>query len=538
MVNKYRDVVRMTLFGRHDKNLNDTTSIYQGYDRYQTTTAGGGVTGLNFSNYGTVGFSTSPNVYLSNATNTNIPALTSTLSNTVVSSPIASLNIVSGGANFTGAPNLFIFGGGNPTTNATATCTQNAGIVNAVTLTNAGVAYTSIPSVAWYGGGIVNITANITTGLLTSFTITASPNFTTAPTIVITGGGGITQTTTCTLNNNLINTIALPANTNYPTPPNIYIFGGIGQNALIITATMYNQMNNVLFYNNTIGAFQSQPTISYNGGGVINITATMNGGNTIVTGFNITNGGYAGCFTSPPTIVISGAGGYAYTTCTLNNGQINAINLPVTGGNNTFNGVPTVSVYGGGLPTVLSATLNPYNITIGGNSAYQNIKKLRFDFNQEFQSIRLATGAVMFLEFIRMPALTNLSTCYKNLRVVGAQDITVFDSTQGTTGNPILFTCEGGNVATNYFLSNTEYSRLPVPPNFLNRGYLEFELDTVLTGANGGTVFTNAQLNDLIIKVVIAEPDINNTQDNNLAPEYNKTDYQIQRVYNKQPLRK
>ena len=30
MVHKYRDVIRMTLFGRHDKNIADTTSIYQG----------------------------------------------------------------------------------------------------------------------------------------------------------------------------------------------------------------------------------------------------------------------------------------------------------------------------------------------------------------------------------------------------------------------------------------------------------------------------------------------------------------------------
>ena len=536
MVNKYRDVIRMTLFGRHDKNLNDTTSIYQGYDRYQTTT-GGGVTGLTYSNYGTVGFSTSPNVYLSNSTNTNLAALTSTLSTTVVSSPIASLNIVIGGANFTGAPNLFIFGGVNPTTNATAACTQNAGSVNTVTLTNAGVAYTAIPSIAWYGGGIANITANITTGLLTSFTITASPTFTSPPTIVITGGDGITQTTTCTLNNNLINAIPLPANTNYPTAPNIYILGGLGQNALIITASMYYQVNNVLFYNNTIGSFQAQPTISYNGGGVINITPTVNGGNTIVTGFNITNGGYHGCFSAAPTIVISGAGGFAYTTCTLTNGVITAITLPVTGGTNTFSGVPTVSVYGGGLSTS-TASLNPYSITVGGYSPYQNIKRLRFDLNQEFQSIKIANGAVMFLEFIRMPALSALSTCYKNLRVIGAQNITVCDSTQGTTGNPILFTCEGGNTAINYFLSNTEYSRLPVPPNFLNRGYIEFELDTVLTAANNGGVYTAAQLNDLIIKIVIAEPDITNTQDHNLAPEYTKEDFQIQRVYNKQPFRR
>jgi hypothetical protein len=251
-----------------------------------------------------------------------------------------------------------------------------------------------------------------------------------------------------------------------------------------------------------------------------------------ITSFTITNGGYTGCFSSPPTIVLSGTG-YTTTTCTLTNGVITAIANPAN--NNVFTGAPTVSVLGGGLPTA-TATLNPYNITTGGYSLYQNIKRLRFDLNQEYQSIKLANGAVMFLEYIRMPALSNLSTCYKNLRVIGGQNMNVFDSTQGTTGNGILFTCEGGNVATNYFLSNTEYSRLPVPPNFLNRGYIEFELDTVLTAANNNTVFTAAQLNDLIIKVVIAEPDQTKTQDENLAPDYNKTDYQIQRVYNKKPL--
>ena len=61
-----------------------------------------------------------------------------------------------------------------------------------------------------------------------------------------------------------------------------------------------------------------------------------------------------------------------------------------------------------------------------------------------------------------MPALSNLSTCYKTLPVIGAQNINVFDSTQGTTGNPILFTCEGGNNTKSYNLSNTEYSRLQI----------------------------------------------------------------------------
>ena len=77
MVNKYRDVIRMTLFGRHDKNLNDTTSIYQGYDRYQQTTTGGGVTGLTFSKY----YPTAPNIYILGGTGQNALIFTATMCN-------------------------------------------------------------------------------------------------------------------------------------------------------------------------------------------------------------------------------------------------------------------------------------------------------------------------------------------------------------------------------------------------------------------------------------------------------------------------
>ncbi len=44
--------------------------------------------------------------------------------------------------------------------------------------------------------------------------------------------------------------------------------------------------------------------------------------------------------------------------------------LPLPLANNAFTGVPTVSVYGGVLPTT-TATWNPYNLTIGAYSFYQ-----------------------------------------------------------------------------------------------------------------------------------------------------------------------
>ena len=105
IVHKYRDVIRMTLFGRHDKNINDATSIYQGYDRYATTTTGGGVNSFSVNNNGTVGFGTIPNVYISNATNTNIPALTSTLTTNITT--VYALTITTPSTGFTSNPTLF-----------------------------------------------------------------------------------------------------------------------------------------------------------------------------------------------------------------------------------------------------------------------------------------------------------------------------------------------------------------------------------------------------------------------------------------------
>ena len=532
MVLKYRDVIRMTLFGRHDKLLNDTTSIYQGYDRYATTTTGGGVNSFSF-NQNTYLFTASPTIFVNNSSSYNNiltqpqPILTNYYSK--------SITITNAGNYTTGTPNVYL---SDTNLGMTITATETGGYITGFTITNPGnILFSSAPNVVISGGGGAGATASCqinSNGVLTGLTIInggTTNTYATNPTYYFSGGGiNLIAVITANAISSITNTSTFTMTNGTAINMSFVGGGGTGGGAANISFGRYlTGITSALPY----GTFQSTPTISYSGGD-INITPQMNGGNTIITGFNITAGGSG--FTSAPTILLSGTG-YAYTTCTLTNGVITAITLPLTGGNNLFTGIPTVSVYGGGLPTA-TMTLNPYNITTGGYSLYQNIKRLRFDLNQEFQAIRIANGAVIFLEFVRMPALTNLSTCYKNLRVIGAQNITVFDSTQGTTGNPVLFTCEGGNNAVNYFLSNTEYSRLPVPPNFLNKGYIEFELDTVLTAANGGNVFTANQLNDLIIKVVIAEPDLSQTQDETLAPEYNKTDYQIQRVYNKQPLRK
>jgi hypothetical protein len=115
----------------------------------------------------------------------------------------------------------------------------------------------------------------------------------------------------------LINAITLPgANLAYTTAPTIYILGGAGTGALLLTPVMYYKINNIAPTIKPSGTFISQPSISFNGGGLIDTIATMNAGNTIVTGFTFTNGGYTNCFATAPTIVLSRSDGYATTTCT------------------------------------------------------------------------------------------------------------------------------------------------------------------------------------------------------------------------------
>jgi hypothetical protein len=150
MVNKYRDVIRMTFFGRHDKNLTDTSSIYQGYDRALTTTTGGGISSISVFNIGTTYFSAVPNVYVANASNINIPAITTTT--LTASSPILTIAVNTGGTGWTTAPNVYIYGTG---TGAAATATVAAGAITAITMTNNGSGYTTAPVVSFNGGGFI-----------------------------------------------------------------------------------------------------------------------------------------------------------------------------------------------------------------------------------------------------------------------------------------------------------------------------------------------------------------------------------------------
>jgi hypothetical protein len=90
-------------------------------------------------------------------------------------------------------------------------------------------------------------------------------------------------------------------------------------------------------------------------------------------------------------------------------------------------------------------------ITIGGYSHNWWL------FIIELQSVKLANGSVLSLDISAKPqyvCIIKFVSITKKLRLIGAKDINELDSTQGSTGNPSLLSCEAGNNATNIFKTN------------------------------------------------------------------------------------
>ena len=144
----------------------------------------------------------------------------------VVAGQVSAIILSDTGSGYTSAPTVGFTGGGG--TGAAATATVSNGpypttypntysriqstsltfappavtTVGSVTVTNAGAGYTTVPTVAFSGGGGTGAaaTATIAGGRVSGITVTnQGANYTSAPTVAITGGGGAGATGTAVL---------------------------------------------------------------------------------------------------------------------------------------------------------------------------------------------------------------------------------------------------------------------------------------------------------------------------------------------------
>ena len=131
-------------------------------------------------------------------------------------------------------------------------------------MTNFGNGFTAIPSIAWNGGGIMNITASMNgvNTIITGFTITTSPTFTTAPTILLYDGTNAIKTT-CTITTNAITAIELPTFYAFVGPVTVYIVSGTGAGASLLSLrpNMGQLLNSIILPTTPYGAFIAAPTL-------------------------------------------------------------------------------------------------------------------------------------------------------------------------------------------------------------------------------------------------------------------------------------
>ncbi len=111
----------------------------------------------------------------------------------------ASFTIAGGTTVYSTVPTVTITGGGG--SGATATATLTSGIVSSITITNAGVGYTSAPTIAFSGGTVTNAGTNPTgTGNATNFVVSGiqvtnpGSGYTSAPSVTFSSGTGTTAT--------------------------------------------------------------------------------------------------------------------------------------------------------------------------------------------------------------------------------------------------------------------------------------------------------------------------------------------------------
>jgi hypothetical protein len=146
---------------------------------------------------------------------------------------IARVNITAVGSSYSSVPTVAFSGGGG--TGAAATAIVAANAVTSVTITAGGSGYTSHPSVGFTGGGGAGATGNavLTNGAVTSITITTGGSgYTSVPSVVFTGGGGTGAAGTVVLASNAVTSITMTnTGTGYTSAPTVAFSGGGGTGA-------------------------------------------------------------------------------------------------------------------------------------------------------------------------------------------------------------------------------------------------------------------------------------------------------------------
>ena len=177
-----------------------------------------------------------------------------------------------------------------------------------------------------------------------------------------------------------------------------------------------------------------------------------------------------------------------------------------------------------------------YSRTIDNLTTFENCKRYRFNLNNLFCNVQLGLNSVVVVDSISTPtSVTAIADSFRYVRICDISD-NVYDTERKDNNNAIVLISKTVNSYTDFsFLKNSKKFR--IPPNFLSKGYVEFEVSLLVsTNITSNIRFTDS---DFACSILIYEEDFEDSNDtllaapvpreppnkyfNNYFPNYNNT---------------
>ena len=163
------------------------------------------------------------------------------------------------------------------------------------------------------------------------------------------------------------------------------------------------------------------------------------------------------------------------------------------------------------------------------NNNIINSKRMRFTLNNSLNDVKLSQNAKCVLEACHIPNITNLTNNLVYLRLVASSQDKTFDTAKYLNGNPVILSTivHSSSVSPNVIYNATDFFySLNVASNFLEKGYLELELECITTTQNIDFI-TNQPLQFFYISLIIIDQDPELTKDLTLAPPIDYNNYNV-----------
>lgn len=216
--------------------------------------------------------------------------------------------------------------------------------VESIDVTLPGDGFTTAPAVIIAGGGGEDAKAECTLSAKVHSIVVTSPGegYTSPPAVSFSGGGGTGASAECTLGKlgSVIAVDVLSAGSGYTSAPSVLFTGGGGQGAAAVCKA--SGFVSGVSITASGSNYTTSPSVSFVGGGGAGAAASVEVSTGSVTKISILNGGFG--YTATPSVVFSGGGGGGAKASATLDMSVNSV--AVSAGGSGYTSPPTVEFVG------------------------------------------------------------------------------------------------------------------------------------------------------------------------------------------------